>query len=155
MVSTRLSPFKRQGQDIKKCKPNENILEFWRKNPIFDQNIEFSIEIRHISDWNFQWNFRSKIQQDNKKLEIWKIDWMKFDKCHLNLKILLGWRSLSRSNVFSKYLLLNQFYFERWVPRIKKNAKKKKSLSPRFVARFNLKSRFRQKKSKNMTRENP
>jgi hypothetical protein len=42
----------------------------------------------------------------------------------------MGCRSISipPSNVFSKYLLLNQFYFERWVPRN----------SPRFVALISI-----------------
>ena len=132
MVSTRLSPFKRQGQDIKKCKPNENIrkcFEFWRKNPIFGQNIEFSSEIREFMILYYTISYRKfdRIRQKSPKISF--LDWMKFDKCHLNLKILLGWRVyLDRTFFLNIYFWIN-FILKGECRELKKTQKRKKSLA--------------------------
>ena len=58
---------------------------------------------------------------------------MKFDKCHLNLKILLGWRVyLDRTFFLNIYFWIN-FILKGECRELKKKRKKRKNLSARFV----------------------
>ena len=79
---------------------------------------------------------------------------MKFDKCHLNLKILLGWRVyLDRTFFLNIYFWIN-FILKGECRELKKKTQKKKKSLGQICADL-ISSLVFDKKSKNMTRENP